>query len=66
MFAGRRDEDVDDWLDTYERCSAYNRWDDALKYLNVSFCLIEVARNWFINRDPRTTNWSTFKQQFRQ
>ncbi|KAK8783650.1 hypothetical protein V5799_009985 [Amblyomma americanum] len=66
MFAGRCYEYVDDWLDTYERYSAYNRWDDTLKFLNVSFYLIEVARNWFINREPHTTNWSTFKQQFRQ
>lgn len=47
LFAGIRGEDVEDWLDDYDRVSSANRWDDLSK-LYVAFYLTGVAKTWFV------------------
>ncbi|XP_077548100.1 uncharacterized protein LOC144160842 [Haemaphysalis longicornis] len=66
MFAGLRNEDVDEWLDTFERVSAFNRWDDRAKLENVSWSLDEVAKTWFRNNVHRIDDWNDFTTQLRQ
>lgn len=65
-FSGLRGEDVEDWLDTYNRVSAFNRWDDALKLSNVGWSLHEVAKTWFFNNHHRLTTWSAFTTELRK
>lgn len=66
VFAGLRGDDVDDWLDSYNRVSAFNRWDDSMKLLNVVFYLTDVAKTWFLNHEDDLTDWGAFTQQLRQ
>ncbi|XP_070394002.1 uncharacterized protein [Dermacentor albipictus] len=66
LFAGLRGEDVEDWLDDYDRVSSANRWDDASKLRHVPFYLTGVAKTWFFNHEVDFTNWSAFKQQLCQ
>ncbi|XP_072141287.1 uncharacterized protein [Dermacentor andersoni] len=66
LFAGLRGEDVEDWLDDYDRVSSANRWDDASKLRHVAFYLTGVAKTWFFNHEVDFTNWGAFKQQLRQ
>lgn len=65
-FAGLRGEDVDDWLDYYDRVSAFNQWDDSMKLYNVPFCLDKVARTWFYNNADRLGDWNTFTEEIRK
>lgn len=64
-FAGLRGDDVEDWLDSYERVSAYNRWDDTLKLKNVCFSLSEVAKTWFLNKEDTIDDWADFTTKLR-
>lgn len=66
LFAGLRGEDVEDWLDDYDRVSSANRWDDPHKLRHVSFYLTGVAKTWFFNHELDFTDWAAFKQQLRQ
>lgn len=66
IFAGLRGEDVEDWLDNYERVSATNHWDDSNKLRRVSLYLTGVAKTWFLNHEIDLTDWPAFKQQLRQ
>lgn len=66
VFAGLRGEDVEDWIDNYNRVSSYNRWDDSLKLLNVVFYLADVAKTWFLNHEDTLTDWTCFTNQLRQ
>lgn len=61
VFAGVGDDDVSDWIDSFERASRHNRWDDHLKLSNVIFYLTNVARTWFINHELEFDTWTTFK-----
>lgn len=64
-FAGLRGDDVEDWLDSYERVSAYNRWDDTLKLKNVWLYLSEVAKTWFLNKEDTIDDWADFTTKLR-
>lgn len=64
IFKGTGDQDAEDWLTSYERVSAYNRWDDAMKRYNVGFCFREVAERWFNNNDAKMSTWDAFKNDF--
>lgn len=66
LFAGFRGEDVEDWLDNYDRVSSANHWDEVTKLRHVSFYLTGVAKTWFFNHEIDLTDWSSFKQQLRQ
>ncbi|XP_049520915.1 uncharacterized protein LOC125944449 [Dermacentor silvarum] len=66
LFAGFRGEDVENWLDNYDRVSSANHWDEVMKLCYVSFYLTGVAKTWFFNHEIDLTDWSSFKQQLRQ
>lgn len=61
VFAGVGADDVSDWIDSFERASRHNRWDDHLKLSNVIFYLTNVAHTWFINHELEFDTWTTFK-----
>ncbi|CAN7947136.1 unnamed protein product, partial [Ixodes hexagonus] len=60
-FAGLRDDDVEDWLDGYERISLYNKWDNQAKLRNAIFYLADVAKIWFTNHEDEIATWPDFK-----
>ncbi|CAN8031039.1 unnamed protein product, partial [Ixodes persulcatus] len=62
-FAGLREDDVEDWLDIYERVSLYNKWDDHAKLRNAIFYLSDVAKIWFTNHEDEIVTWLLFKTQ---
>lgn len=63
-FNGTDENDAEDWLETFERVSAYNRWDDVFKLTYVSFPLTGVAEVWFKNNKSRLKTWAEFKDEF--
>ncbi|CAN8019139.1 unnamed protein product [Ixodes persulcatus] len=65
-FSGAGDDDVEDWLDSYDRASRHNKWDDATKLTNVIFYLSEVANTWFKNHETCMTTWPEFTQKIRE
>lgn len=65
LFAGLRGEDVEDWLDDYDRVSAANRWDEAAKLRYVPFYLTGVAKTWYFNHVVDLPDWATFQRQLR-
>lgn len=64
-FAGRRNEDVEDWLDSFARVSTFNGWDDRLKLRNAAFALTEVAETWYLNNASTITDWDGFTSELR-
>lgn len=61
VFTGADDVDVDDWLTTYERVSAHNKWDESAKLSHVLFYLAGVASLWYSNHEADLPTWSAFK-----
>lgn len=66
VFSGLRGEDVEEWLDSYDRTSACNYWDEAHKLRYVPFYLKEVAKTWYHNHERDFPDWSAFTVQLRQ
>lgn len=64
FFSGTDDYDVEDWLTSFERVSAHNKWDDATKLRSVLFYLTHVANLWFRNHESDFANWTAFKTSF--
>lgn len=64
-FHGNVFEDVEDWLDQYERVSSFNLWNSDQKLRNVYFSLEDGARTWFENREASLQSWDDFRQQLR-
>lgn len=65
-FAGRRGEDVEEWLDQFNRVCQFNRWDDKFKVENVGLSLHEVAKRWYLNQEHTITDWASFTENIRQ
>ncbi|MDD9362760.1 MAG: hypothetical protein PV344_07550, partial [Anaplasma sp.] len=65
-FHGEVYEDVDDWLQHYERVARYNRWTPEQCLQNVYFSLEGTARTWFENHEGSTTTWESCKDQLRR
>lgn len=63
-FSGTDDQDVEDWLSSYERVSSFNKWDDVLKLNNIIFYLTNVAKLWFKNHEAEFQTWPRFKARF--
>lgn len=61
IFSGTDENDVEDWLESYERVSATNKWDNPLKLSNVIFYLTGVAKLWFTNHEADLLTWPSFK-----
>lgn len=66
VFSGASTQDIEDWLSSYERVGAYNRWDDATKLTNVVFYLQDLAKTWFENHETEFTTWSSFRDRLRE
>lgn len=62
-FSGSDAEDVNEWIDTYDRVSKHNIWDDATKLSNVSFYLTDLAKTWFLNHESLLTTWTLFREK---
>lgn len=62
-FHGDAFEDVEDWLDQFERVARFNQWDAAQKLRNVYFSLEDGARTWFLNREARLQSWDDFREE---
>lgn len=60
MFGGKPGEDVDEWLNHYERVSKHYCWDSAARLANVVFFLTETALMWFDNHEEALTTWDRF------
>ena len=63
FFDGTDEQDVEDWLSTFEKVGASNKWDDPSKLQYVSFYLKEVASLWFHNHQSEFATWGAFKQR---
>lgn len=59
-FHGDAFEDVEDWLDHFDRVAAFNDWDDRRKLKNVYFSLLDAARVWYENHEASFTSWQEF------
>ncbi|XP_077559273.1 uncharacterized protein LOC144174431 [Haemaphysalis longicornis] len=64
FFNGTDEQDVEDWLVTYDRVSAHNNWGDNVKRNNVEFYLTGTAELWYGNHGKRYPTWSEFKSRF--
>lgn len=65
-FTGLPHEDVEDWLDHYERVSSFNRWDDSLKRRHVGFYLDLIAETWYHNNERDLPDWQRFTSELRR
>lgn len=61
IFSGTDEKDVEDWLESYERASNTNKWDDTQKLNNAMFYLSGVAKLWFRNHEADLRTWARFK-----
>lgn len=64
-FNGIDGQDVDDWLDEFDRVCRHNRWDDSSKLNNVAFYLSGVAKTWFLNHETEFQAWERFSSRLR-
>lgn len=65
-FCGTDDVDLEDWLKTYERISAHNRWDPTIMLANVDNSLRGAARTWFRTNEETVTSWDDCKSKLRE
>ncbi|CAN7944753.1 unnamed protein product, partial [Ixodes hexagonus] len=65
-FSGAGDDDVDDWLDSYDRASRHNKWDPATKLNNAVFYLSDVANLWFKNHEATLATWEEFTTKIKE
>lgn len=63
LFHGDTFEDVEDWLDYFDRVAAFNEWDDERKLRSAYFSLEDSAKRWFENREHSLTSWQEFRRQ---
>lgn len=64
-FHGDAFEDVEDWLDHFDRVATFNDWDDRRKLKNVYFSLLDAARVWYENHEASFTSWQEFYRLLR-
>lgn len=63
IFYGESFEDVEDWLEQFERVAAFNEWNEERKLHNVYYALEEGARTWFENYEAKMTSWEEFRRR---
>lgn len=59
-FSGRESDDVEDWLDGFQRVAPHNQYDDETSLNDAVFLLSRLAKTWFINHEHEPANWTTF------
>lgn len=62
-FRGEAYEDVEDWLEQFERVATFNQWSDIQKRRNVYYSLEDGAKTWFENREASLRTWDDVCQQ---
>lgn len=62
-FHGEAFEDVDDWLDHFERVARFNQWNNNNKLHNVYFSLKDGAETWFLNNEASMRTWEEFREK---
>ena len=65
-FQGELYEDVEDWLQHYERVALHNQWTDEQRLQNVDFALERTARHWFENHENSLTSWTACKEALKR
>lgn len=63
VFHGGALEDVEDWLDHFERVAEFNDWSQERKLRYVYFALGDSAKTWFENHETTLTSWDEFRRQ---
>ncbi|MDD9361431.1 MAG: hypothetical protein PV344_00665, partial [Anaplasma sp.] len=58
-FYGEPHEDVEDWLNQYDRVARHNNWTAEQRMQNLYFALEGTARRWFENHEASLTAWDT-------
>lgn len=66
IFHGDLFEDVEDWLNQFERVASFNQWNEAQKLRQVYFSLDHDARTWLENREGSLRTWEEFCQELRE
>ena len=64
VFWGRQEEDVADWLRQFERCAAYNYWNDHEKVSVFPMFLGDSADHWYTALRTIPQTWSEFSREF--
>lgn len=63
VFHGDSYEDVEDWLNLFERVARLNGWDEREKLRRVYFALEDFAKTWYENHETSFTTWDEFRRQ---
>lgn len=66
IFRGEAYEDVEDWLEQFERVANCNQWSPEQKLKEVYFALDDGARTWFKNREGNLRTWDEFRQEVQE
>lgn len=66
IFRGEAYEDVEDWLEQFERVANFNQWSPQQKLQNAYFALEDGARTWFENREGKLRTWDEFCQELQE
>ncbi|XP_077553329.1 uncharacterized protein LOC144168166 [Haemaphysalis longicornis] len=63
VFRGEAFEDVEDWLEQFERVASFNQWNPQQKLGHVYYSLDDGARTWYENREARgeLSTWDEFR-----
>ncbi|KAG0423636.1 hypothetical protein HPB47_000596 [Ixodes persulcatus] len=56
-FNGEAHEDIEDWLQHYERVARHNEWTAEQRLQNQYFSLEGTSRHWFENHEASFTTW---------
>ncbi|MDD9361779.1 MAG: hypothetical protein PV344_02495, partial [Anaplasma sp.] len=56
-FHGELHEDVEDWLNQYDRVARHNNWTPEQRLQNLYFALEGTAKRWFENHEASLTSW---------
>lgn len=65
-FHGDAFEDVEDWIDQYERVARHNGWTADQCRKSLYFSLEGGARTWLLNHEAALTSWESCKEGLRR
>ncbi|XP_077547575.1 uncharacterized protein LOC144159755 [Haemaphysalis longicornis] len=65
-FRGEPFEDVEDWIQYYERVTGHNGWTPKQCLENVYFSLEETAKSWYENHEASLASWEICKDDLKR
>ncbi|XP_077548058.1 uncharacterized protein LOC144160753 [Haemaphysalis longicornis] len=65
-FRGEPFEDVEDWIQYYERVARHNGWTPKQCLENVYFSLEETAKSWYENHEASLASWEICKDDLKR